>query len=287
MVRDSASRAILTRPHLLSRLAESCRPLAVDVTAIEGADSNPASGLTPDRVAYVIYTSGSTGAPKGCLVTHRNVVRLMKNNRHDFDFHAGDVWLVAHSFSFDFSVWEMYGALLYGGCAVIASEHEVRDTAALRSLIVRHRVTILNQTPGAFYALIEEEMRHPQPALAGHLRYVIFGGDRLEPAYLRRWVERYPLDRIALINMYGITETTVHVTWFRLRDEDVQGPAGTEPGGTSDSGDHGVRVRRAAAPATAGRAGRDLRGGQRGQPRLLEPARTDERAIPRQPLPRW
>ena len=231
MLRDSASKAILSRPELAPRLPVACQGLALDITST-GADAVPDAGadnletvLSPDSVAYVIYTSGSTGVPKGCAVTHRNVVRLMKNDRHDFDFHSGDVWTVAHSFCFDFSVWEMYGALLYGGCAVIAPEDEVRDAARFRALIERHGVTILNQTPGAFYALMEEEARQPAPTLAS-LRSVIFGGDRLEPARLRAWVDRYPLGRVALVNMYGITETTVHVTCYRLCDRDVRGAAG-------------------------------------------------------------
>ena len=229
MLRDSGSKAILSRPELAPRLPDACRRLALDITAIDGADTGDLPPvLSPDSVAYVIYTSGSTGVPKGCAVTHRNVVRLMKNERHDFDFHCGDVWTIAHSFCFDFSVWEMFGALLYGGCAVIAREDEVRDAAHFRALIERHGVTVLNQTPGAFYGLMEEEAKQPAPTLC-KLRYVIFGGDRLEPAYLRPWAERYPLDRVALVNMYGITETTVHVTYYRLRDRDVRGPAGRSP----------------------------------------------------------
>jgi non-ribosomal peptide synthetase component F len=123
MLRDSAPKVILSRPELVQRLPDAWQGQALDVTWIAGADTgNPKPVGSPDNLAYVIYTSGSTGVPKGCAVTHRNVVRLMKNERHDFDFHSGDVWTIAHSFCFDFSVWEMYGALLYGGRAVIVRE---------------------------------------------------------------------------------------------------------------------------------------------------------------------
>lgn len=227
MVRDSAARVILTRDSLAGRLPAACRELAADLIILDGADdSNPAPSAAPDNAAYVIYTSGSTGKPKGCVVTHRNVVRLMKNDRLDFEFSDRDVWMSAHSFCFDFSVWEMYGALLYGGSVIIAREDEIRDVAAFRDLIARHRITVLSQTPGAFCSLIAEEAKRPDAPLADHLRYVVLGGDRLEPTYLRPWASRYPLDRVALINMYGITETTVHVTYYRIREEDVSGPAG-------------------------------------------------------------
>jgi amino acid adenylation domain-containing protein/non-ribosomal peptide synthase protein (TIGR01720 family) len=221
MLADSACQAVVTERHLIERLPAGSRHLALDAAA-----AGPVAALPrprPDDVAYVIYTSGSTGRPKGCLVTHRNVVRLMVNDRHDFRFGPDDVWLCAHSLSFDFSVWELWGAFAYGGSVVIAERQQMRDPAALLALIRTHRVSVLNQTPAAFYGLIEAETRQARHDLAAHLRIVIFGGDRLEPAYLRPWTECYPPDQVALINMYGITETTVHVSYYRLTAADIAG----------------------------------------------------------------
>ncbi|MDP8242500.1 MAG: amino acid adenylation domain-containing protein [Candidatus Hinthialibacter antarcticus] len=234
MLDDCGCRLVVSETHHQSTLRELAPSLlCVDVheTANEDA-SEAASPLTPDSAAYVIYTSGSTGKPKGCVVTHRNVVRLMVNDRHPFDFNEDDVWVVAHSFCFDFSVWEMYGALLYGGKLVVAPRDEVRNVEAFHELLRRHRVTVLNQTPAAFYNLIAQEVRAQAHSLDPHLRYVIFGGDRLEATYLRPWVERYPLNEIKLINMYGITETTVHVTYYEIQPRDVFGAAGVSPIGT-------------------------------------------------------
>jgi amino acid adenylation domain-containing protein len=224
IVADSESRVVIDDAWLAERGLRDAPPTAV---------ARPAAPISPDDVAYVIYTSGSTGQPKGCAVTHRNVVRLLTNDRFPFQFSHDDTWIVAHAFAFDFSVWEMYGALLYGGRLVVAPRDTVRDSAGLLALVKRHQVTVLNQTPGAFEALIEVESgafdsaqaRAEAPGLNKHLRYVIFGGDRLEPSRLRRWTERYPLSQIALINMYGITETTVHVTVHRLTPDDVANPA--------------------------------------------------------------
>ena len=202
----------------------------VDYGVLVQAKGEPLQAvIDPDAPAYLLYTSGSTGKPKGVLVTHRNVVRLMHNSRHPFDFDERDVWVVAHSFCFDFSVWEMYGALLYGGRVVIAKRDTVRDTGAFLTLIGRERVTVLNQTPPAFYNLVAHEALSGGGTLGGHLRTVIFGGDRLDPTYLRPWVEKYPLDLVRLVNMYGITETTVHVTHYTLTDDDVWGAAGRSP----------------------------------------------------------
>jgi amino acid adenylation domain-containing protein/non-ribosomal peptide synthase protein (TIGR01720 family) len=187
----------------------------------DAASFSATGAAEPDAAAYVIYTSGSTGRPKGCLISHRNVVRLLRNDRMPFDFGLDDVWVVAHSFCFDFSVWELYGALTYGGRVVIPARDTVRDPGEFLALLSREGVTVLNQTPAAFLNLVRREAREPQPVLATHLRYVIFGGDRLSPADLRGWAARYPLDRVALVNMFGITETTVHVTYCRLTGADL------------------------------------------------------------------
>ena len=216
---DSDCAAVLTDAATEKLLPEGHRRLALDISAT--AVGRPDRRRAPDDVAYIIYTSGSTGRPKGCLVTHRNAVRLLANDRPAIAFGPEDVGLCAHSFAFDFSIWEVWCALAHGGSVVIAGSEEARDPAALLALLRRHRVTVLNQTPAAFYGLIEAERRQAAHDLADHLRAVIFGGDRLEFAYLRPWAALYPLDRIALVNMYGITETTVHVTWHRLRDADL------------------------------------------------------------------
>lgn len=178
--------------------------------------------VDPDQAAYIIYTSGSTGRPKGCLISHRNVVRLLRNDRFGFDFGPEDVWVVAHSFCFDFSVWEMYGALTFGGRVVVAPRDMVRDVGSFVALVRSERVTVLNQTPAAFYAFAAEALRCTTHDFAAHLRYVIFGGDRLEPHYLSDWADRYGADRPELVNMYGITETTVHVTIHRVTEDEIR-----------------------------------------------------------------
>ncbi|MCP5050379.1 MAG: amino acid adenylation domain-containing protein, partial [bacterium] len=185
--------------------------------------------VSPADLAYIIYTSGTTGRPKGCTISHRNVLRLLTNNRQPVVFNNNDVWIMAHSYCFDFSVWEMYGALLCGGRLVIPPRQTVRDTVDFLALIRQYGVTVLNQTPAAFYNLIAEEQRSETKTLDRHLRVVIFGGDKLEPAYLKPWVEMYSLSRVRLINMYGITETTIHVTHYTLRDEDITAPTVLSP----------------------------------------------------------
>ena len=171
-----------------------------------------------EDLAYVIYTSGSTGRPKGVLIQHDHVVRLLTTDRSPYDFGPEDVWPLFHSFCFDVSVWEMYGALLFGGRLVIVPFKITRDPGAFLDLLVREKVTILNQTPSAFYPLADAEMQRPIPELG--LRYVIFAGEALSPEQLSGWKNRYPGTR--LINMYGITETTVHVTFREITEHDIQ-----------------------------------------------------------------
>ncbi|WP_344174253.1 amino acid adenylation domain-containing protein, partial [Pilimelia columellifera] len=169
--------------------------------------------LRPAHPAYVIYTSGSTGRPKGVLVSHANVDRLFTVTDGLFAFGPRDVWTLFHSYAFDFSVWELWGALRYGGRLVVVSHDETRDPAAFRRLLARERVTVLNQTPTAFAELmrVDAENEGDQPPLRLDLRYVVFGGEALDLGRLRSWLDRHP-DGPRLVNMYGITETTVHVT---------------------------------------------------------------------------
>ncbi|XVQ15871.1 amino acid adenylation domain-containing protein [Spirillospora sp. CA-255316] len=185
-------------------------------TAADGGPA-PLPEIDPDAVAYVIYTSGTTGHPKGVLVSHRNVVRLVVNDRLPFEFGPHDVWTLFHSYAFDFSVWELFGCLAHGGRLVIVSEGQAKDTERFFDLVRRERVTVLNQTPSAFAQLCTVE--GDEPDALDRLRYVIFGGERLRPRSLAGFAARHPA--VALVNMYGITETTVHVTVRYLTAEDI------------------------------------------------------------------
>ncbi|MEU6129435.1 amino acid adenylation domain-containing protein [Saccharopolyspora sp. NPDC047091] len=174
--------------------------------------------LTPDHAAYVIYTSGSTGQPKGVVIPHHNVVRLFTATEPWFGFGSEDVWTLFHSYAFDFSVWELWGALLHGGRLVVVPHEVSRSPEDFLNLLVRERVTVLNQTPSAFYQLIEADRNAPELGRESALRYVVFGGEALDLSRLDDWYARHP-DAPTLINMYGITETTVHVSYVELDRE--------------------------------------------------------------------
>jgi amino acid adenylation domain-containing protein len=168
--------------------------------------------------AYVIYTSGSTGRPKGVVVPHSSVVTLLANTRPDMDFGPSDVWVQFHSFSFDFAVWELWGALAHGGELLVPEYGLTRSPVDFHRLVRERGVTVLNQTPSAFYQFIEADRHAGEPVTA--LRRIIFGGEALDLGRLRGWVERHGTGSPELVNMYGITETTVHVTHRVLTDED-------------------------------------------------------------------
>ncbi|MEC1430105.1 non-ribosomal peptide synthetase DhbF [Bacillus subtilis] len=172
--------------------------------------------LSPLNTAYVIYTSGSTGVPKGVMIPHQNVTRLFAATEHWFRFSSDDIWTMFHSYAFDFSVWEIWGPLLHGGRLVIVPHHVSRSPEAFLRLLVKEGVTVLNQTPSAFYQFMQAEREQPDHGQALSLRYVIFGGEALELSRLEDWYNRHPENRPQLINMYGITETTVHVSYIEL-----------------------------------------------------------------------
>ena len=234
VMKDSASRVLITQDLYREWFTADDRHIVCvdgDRDTINRQDTgNPAAGTDSDNLAYAIYTSGSTGRPKGVLLTHGNVSRLFESTDHWFGFSDSDVWTMFHSCAFDFSVWELWGALVHGGRLVVVPKAVSRSPAAFHNLLSRERVTVLNQTPSAFYHLMAVDGA-PGSDRTLSLRYVIFGGEALNLAALRPWVARHGDDSPRLINMYGITETTVHVTYRPLTREDIYGRAGSAIGG--------------------------------------------------------
>ena len=226
MLQDSQAPIVVTQQALAKDL-----PMATGHVVLLDGDSpaishehatNPDSGVTSNDLAYVIYTSGSTGRPKGTLISHHNVMRLFTSTQHWFGFSAADVWTLFHSCAFDFSVWEMWGALLHGGRLVVVPFAVSRTPDAFYRLLCDEKVTVLNQTPSAFRQLIHaDENSRARDELA--LRLVIFGGEALDFTSLKPWFARHGDERPRLVNMYGITETTVHVTYRPIRSGDVSG----------------------------------------------------------------
>ncbi len=205
-------------------LTDSNCKLVIDKQAINDfiEQQNQFSTIAPVReikannLAYVIYTSGTTGKPKGSLLEHKNVIRLLFNQEDRFDFNDQDAWCLFHSYCFDFSVWEIFGALLFGGKLVVVPKETTRDTNLFAELLVNEKVTVLNQTPTAFKMLQEEALKISSDL---SLRYLVFGGEALNPSILKEWKKELPSCKI--INMYGITETTVHVTYKEINTIDL------------------------------------------------------------------
>jgi amino acid adenylation domain-containing protein len=223
MIRDAAIRQIVTRGGQAEALdldgAVKVIDLDRDAASIrESSSADLASGAQARDPAYVIYTSGSTGQPKGVVVTHANVTRLFRSTESWFSFDDTDTWTLFHSYAFDFSVWEIWGALLHGGRLVVVPQHVSRSPAEFLELLEDEDVTVLNQTPSAFQQLIDANVESPHDLA---LRYVIFGGEALDYERLRPWFECYGDTSPVLVNMYGITETTVHVTYRPIRLADL------------------------------------------------------------------
>ncbi|MZF88578.1 amino acid adenylation domain-containing protein, partial [Streptomyces sp. SID5643] len=232
VLQDAAPVVVLTSAARADVLPDGVARVVLDDPAtdrtLESLDGTvPTAGergvVRPENPAYVIYTSGSTGRPKGVAVTHRNVTGLFAQTRRLFEFGPDDVWSWFHSFAFDFSVWELWGALLHGGRVVVVPFEVSRSPEKFLALLERERVTMLSQTPSAFYQLLAEEER--RPAAVAALRAVVFGGEALDPGRLEGWWARHGDGGPRLVNMYGITETTVHVTFRELGARG--GPAGS------------------------------------------------------------
>lgn len=224
-IADSGIEVLLTnQKHLVDLPEHQARVVCLDQRqTIHNSQENLSSQVEPANLAYVIYTSGTTGNPKGVLIEHRNVCRLFTATQPWYSFNSSDVWTMFHSYAFDFSVWELWGALLYGGKLVVVPYLVSRSPNLFYQLLVEEKVTVLNQTPSAFLQLIQVDEHSDSTALS--LRYVIFGGEALELHNLKPWFERHGDRTPQLVNMYGITETTVHVTYRPLTIADIDRPS--------------------------------------------------------------
>ena len=228
ILQDAAPGAILTETQFVPQLpVSSCEIITLDgdwerIRRQDADDLSSDSHLDPlsRRLAYVIYTSGSTGRPKGVMVEHENVTRLFSATSSWGEFGASDVWTLFHSYAFDFSVWELWGALLYGGRVVLVPSMIARSPLEFYQLLCQESATVLSQTPGAFKRLVDAQ--RTQTELRHVLRLVVFGGERLDLNSLKPWVAEHGALRPRLVNMYGITETTVHVTWHVLSEREIQ-----------------------------------------------------------------
>ena len=234
MLQDTAAPVLITQASLKDRAAGMPLELVIldEMSSVLDVQSqqNPTSLATPQNLAYVIYTSGSTGQPKGVLITHANVARLMTATEPWYHFNEEDVWTLFHSYAFDFSVWELWGPLLYGGRLVVVPYMASRSPEAFYELLLRERITVLNQTPSAFRQLIRVAEAREKPAEMP-LRLIIFGGEALELQSLRPWFHLFGDEKPQLVNMYGITETTVHVTYRPIRMVDLDNAPGSVIGG--------------------------------------------------------
>ena len=280
---DAQAPVVLTHSALLAKLGDTTATVVCcdrDLAALAPLSAeNPAPLATPANASYVIYTSGSTGVPKGVPVTHHNVVRLLQATEDWFHFTAADVWTLFHSPAFDFSVWEIWGALAYGGRLVVVPYLVTRSPAQFYALVAQEKVTVLNQTPLAFLQLsrVEDDPALRQPLA---LRTVIIAGAALDFATLRPWFDRHGDTTPRLINMYGITETTVHVTYRPITRADLDSPKGSRIGQPIPDLDLYV-LDSALDPSPAGLPGELYIGGDgvaRGY--LRRPELTAERFIP-------
>ena len=226
ILEDAAVAVVITCEELVDLVDPQRCPLLLWESLSEALERAPAVNVEdstlpsdPDRDFYVIYTSGTTGNPKGVLVSAGNVTSLFHGCSDLFDFDSTDRWSVCHSFAFDFSVWELWGPLITGGCAHIVDAATIKDSPQFHGWLRHNGISVLSQTPSAFLALELEDRQHKDEQLES-LRYVVFGGEALDINHLHSWRERHTLSKPVLINMYGITEITVHATFHEITEND-------------------------------------------------------------------
>ena len=261
MTADADVRLVVTDDGGVERLPAALRAVSVsEADGDDGATDEPDRLSPGDAPAYVIYTSGSTGRPKGVMVTHQNVIDLVMAAEPLYSIGPEDTWTLFHSYAFDVSVWEMWGALLLGGRIVVVPADVAKSPADLLELVRDQRVTVLSQTPSAFRGFIDATVAHPDAPETWSLRRVVFAGEALDLAMLRPWYGRCGADGPAMVNMYGITETTVHTTCREVVPADLDGPV-RSPIGRGMAGMRVMVLDRFLNPVPAGVPGEIFVGG--------------------------
>ncbi|QWS05359.1 non-ribosomal peptide synthetase [Limosilactobacillus reuteri] len=215
---DSEVRYIVTERKLKKRFESDENLVLINEWHMQQDKTEELSDIESSSDAYIIYTSGSTGLPKGVRVAHKNVLSLIGSTDKLFDFNEKDVWTLFHSYAFDFSVWEIWGALLHGAKLVVVPYLVTRSTDSFYRLLIQDKVTVLNQTPSAFEMLSSIDDINKRKL---YLKYVIFGGEKLNPMHLKGWFSRHG-EEVTLVNMYGITETTVHASFHKIDESEAK-----------------------------------------------------------------
>ncbi|MGB3639410.1 MAG: amino acid adenylation domain-containing protein, partial [Rivularia sp. (in: cyanobacteria)] len=207
MLEDSQVSLLLSTHTSLTVLPEcKVRVISLDTDwdiISQHSQTNLPCAITPDKLAYIIYTSGSTGTPKGVAVSHRSAVHLFAVTQPLFNFGKGDAWTVFHSCAFDFSVWEIWGALVSGSKLVVVPTRITQSPSAFYDLLIQEQVTILSQTPSAIAQLIPIHQADRRNALK--LRLIVCGGEAL-PTQVATQLLKWD---VPLWNFYGPTEATV------------------------------------------------------------------------------
>jgi amino acid adenylation domain-containing protein len=221
MAADTKAPVMLLQKSVAKRLSDQNWSRAIIVSLDEDiaeidrqSTQNLANLATAESLAYVMYTSGSTGRPKGVMVSHRAVVRLVKNTDY-VSLTDQEVFLQFSPISFDASTLEIWGPLLNGGCLAIMPP-DVQSLAELGAAIRKHGVTSLWLTAGLFNVMVEQRLEDLRP-----LRQLLVGGDALSPLHVRKAIET--LTACRLINGYGPTEGTTFTCCHTISREDAQG----------------------------------------------------------------
>ncbi len=235
IIADSQAAIIIAQEHLLDRLpAGVSKIIRIDSDWPEinrEAITAPAVQVSDQNLAYVIYSAGHAGKPRGVMVSHYNVVRLFQAVQNEFAFGANDVWTMFHSYTVDFSVWELWGALLHGGKLIIVPYEISRTPEAFYELVCKNRVTIMSQIPSAFRYFIQvEDTGEVDPADLSALRVVFLGGEILDIRMLGAWAERHGLDKPAIHNFYGLTGVAGFATYHRVIRDDLRNRSGSPIG---------------------------------------------------------
>jgi amino acid adenylation domain-containing protein len=255
MVQDAQVPVLVTQQQLLGQVPQTgARVICLDadwpVIGLESRE-NLECNTTAENLAYVMYTSGSTGLPKGVMIPHRAVMRLVVSTDY-VSFRPKDAVAQVSNISFDAATFEIWGALLNGAKLVIFPKEKVLTLKDFASSLRIEGITVLLLSPALFNQMVQEV-----PGAFQSLRFLLLGGEALDPSRVRQALESGAPQQ--LLNVYGPTENATISTWYRV--EEVEPGAGTVPIGKAIANSQTYILDRHLQPVPVGVAGELYVGG--------------------------
>ncbi len=217
IIKDSNAKKLITQQKYYRRFNKVIECIDIETIINNRKNIDLQNATMKEDYLYYIYTSGSTGEPKGIMTKNSNVVNLFNGTKNIFDLSEKEIWAMYHTYTFDFSTWEIYGALLNGAKLIVISREESYDARKLIKVLEKERITLLNHTPANFSGLLNK-IKEEKANL--NVKKLLIGGESVNPRLFSDWNKLYP--KTKMFEVYGPTESTIFSNYWEVNEKDIK-----------------------------------------------------------------